>query len=155
MVFKLTKMECGTHQRLQEYLEHVLIAANRAKELVRQILRFSRQAEYEIKPISLSSVTLEVVKLMRASLPSTIVIKSNIENDLTVMADQTQLHQVLMNLCTNAWHAMQKQGGILEVELNKRVSRRYGHGACCSTWHNSQSRGRDLRTINPGKRFRV
>ena len=56
---------------------------------------------------------------MRASLPSTIGIQSRIEQNLTVMADQSQLHQVLMNLCTNAWHAMQKKGGLLEVELEK------------------------------------
>ena len=116
---ELARMECGAHQRLQDYLEQVLIAANRAKELVHQILSFSRQADYEVKPVSLSSIATEVVKLMRASLPATIGIQSRIEQNLTVMADQSQLHQVLMNLCTNAWHAMQKQGGLLEVELEK------------------------------------
>ena len=116
---ELAKMECRSHQRPLEYLEQVLVAANRAKELVRQILSFSRQTEHEIKPVSLSSITAEVVKLMRASLPSTIIIQSRIEKNLTVLADQSQLHQVLMNLCTNAWHAMQQTGGVLEVALEK------------------------------------
>ncbi len=95
-----------------------LDASNRAKDLVKQILAFSRQTEHEKQPIQLSAVIKEVVKLLRASIPTTIDIRLNIieEND-TIWADTTQIHQVLMNLCTNAYHAMRQTGGTLTIEL--------------------------------------
>jgi len=93
-------------------------AAHRAKELVNQILTFSRQSEQKLIPVKISIIIKEALKLLRASLPTTIEIHEHIERDTgTIEADPTQVHQVLMNLCTNAGHAMREKGGILEVSL--------------------------------------
>jgi len=98
-------------------LQQVLNAGDRAKNLVEQILTFSRQKEQERMPVQIGLVVKEALKLLRASLPSTIEIKPQIRTDALVMGDPTQIHQVLMNLCTNAEHAMREHGGLLSVEL--------------------------------------
>ena len=99
-------------------LEDVLDAANRARDLVKQILAFSRQGEEERTAIKVSSIVADALKLLRASLPATIEIEQVIEAQAEmVMADATQIHQVLMNLCTNAFQAMQAEGGVLVVGL--------------------------------------
>jgi PAS domain S-box-containing protein len=99
-------------------LQEVLTASTRARDLVQQILTFSRQTEHERKPVHLDVIVKEVMRLLRATLPATIEIRQVIGRDVgTVMADPTQLHQVLMNLCTNAEHAMRESGGQLEVRL--------------------------------------
>ncbi|MBF0476010.1 MAG: PAS domain S-box protein [Deltaproteobacteria bacterium] len=98
-------------------LDEVLRASQRARELVRQILTFSRQAEQEKHPIRVSLIVKESLKLLRASLPTTIEIKQEItDSEAVVMADPTQVHQVMLNLCTNALHAM-PDGGVLGVKL--------------------------------------
>lgn len=100
-------------------IENVLKAGMRAKDLVKQILAFSRQTEYEKKPILVSPIVKEVLKLLRASLPSNIEIRSKVfAKDSKILGDPTQIHQVLMNLCTNSGYAMRKSGGILEIELS-------------------------------------
>ncbi|WP_084511648.1 PAS domain S-box protein [Desulfatibacillum aliphaticivorans] len=100
-------------------LEHVKKASLRARELIRQILTFSRSTEHKKTPVSLPFVTREALKLLRASLPSTIKIQYRAEEKMgRVMADPTQIHQVLMNLCGNAEHAMRKNGGVLDVSLD-------------------------------------
>jgi len=105
-------------------LQEVLKAADRAKELVQQILTFSRQAEQVKKPLRLSSLTKEALKFLRASLPATIEISHNIENETgIILAESTQIHQVMMNLCANAAHAMKEKGGVLKVELAQREIR--------------------------------
>jgi CheY-like chemotaxis protein/two-component sensor histidine kinase len=99
-------------------LDNVIRASYRAKDLVKQILSFSRQSEKEKKPIHISSIIKESIKLLRASLPTTIDIRQDIEpNSGIINANPTQIHQVMMNLCTNAAHAMSEKGGILEVTL--------------------------------------
>lgn len=98
-------------------MERILNASHRAKELVRQILTFSRQTDQERKPVQVSLIIKEALRLLRASLPTTIEIRQNIASESLVVGDPTQIHQVLMNLCTNAGHAMQENGGILEVSL--------------------------------------
>ncbi len=113
-------LEVPEDNHIKPHLKEVLKAANRAKALVQQILTFSRQTEYEKKPLQLSSIVKEALKFLRASLPSTVAIQQNIESGTgTVLADPTQLHQVIMNLCTNAGHAMREQGGVLEVNLTE------------------------------------
>jgi len=102
---------------LHSHLQEVLNAGLRAKNLVRQILTFSRQTEQETKPIQIKPIAEEALRLIRASLPTTIEIKQNLQSDATVLADPTQIHQVLMNLCTNAGHAMCEKGGLLDVNL--------------------------------------
>ncbi len=103
--------------RLHTNLTEVLKAGDRAKELVRQILTFSRQTEQELRPVQVQSVADEALRLLRASLPSTIQISANLASTSAVMADPTQLHQVLMNLCTNAAHAISSIGGEMSVNL--------------------------------------
>ena len=98
-------------------LQKVLSAATRAKELVRQILTFSRQTEEEHIPIKLKHVIQETVDFLRASLPTTIDIQHHLLSNKYVLADPTQMHQVIMNLCTNAGHAMQESGGDLTIRL--------------------------------------
>ena len=98
-------------------LQQVLLAGNRARDLVRQILTFSRQTELEFKPVQVSLIVAEALKLMRASLPSTIIIQQRLKSRSAVMADPTQLHQVIINLCTNAAHSMRERGGDLSVSL--------------------------------------
>lgn len=100
-------------------IDQVLRAGHRAKDLVKQILAFSRKSEQDKNVISLASVINETLKLLRASLPTTIEIKQNIESNLdAIFADPTQMHQIVMNLCTNSAHAMRDRGGILTVDLH-------------------------------------
>ena len=98
-------------------LNKVLNAGNRARDLVKQILTFSRQSGTEVLPIHIAPIIKEALKLIRASLPATIQIKEAINSDAIVIADPVQIHQIIMNLCVNAGHAMQTDGGILDVEL--------------------------------------
>ncbi len=102
----------------RENLDEVIKAGARAKDLVRQILAFSHQTEQEFQPIQLHLIVKEVLKLMKVSIPPSIVIRQNVNMKFdTVMADPSQIHQVVMNLATNASHAMQHSGGVLEVSL--------------------------------------
>ncbi len=103
--------------RAREDLAQVLGAGERARDLAAQILTFSRQEEGERKPVQLAPIVKETLKLLRAALPSAIEIRQNIGPDTrAVNADPTQIHQVVMNLCMNAEHAM-PDGGVLEVSL--------------------------------------
>lgn len=104
---------------IKEDLGEVRRAAMRAKDLVQQILLFSRRGEREFSTFELGPVVQEALKLLRSSLPTTIEIRSVIACDVPrVTGDATQLHQVLMNLCTNAYHAMRDHGGVLDVRLD-------------------------------------
>ena len=116
-----TDMALGEHKvedRLRRYLEQVFKAGERARDLVKQILAFSRQSDEKPRPLRVSPIIKEALKLLRASLPSTIHIYQDIqcESD-TVLADPTQIHQILMNLCTNAAQAMHDRKGELKVTL--------------------------------------
>jgi PAS domain S-box-containing protein len=104
---------------IARFLSGVLKASGRAKELVQQILTFSRQTEQEIKPVKMNLIVKEALKLLRASLPTTIEITQDIKSDATIWGDPTQLHQTIMNLCVNAGHAMRVKGGLLDVTLFK------------------------------------
>jgi len=103
---------------ISQYLKTVLQAAQRGQELVKQIIAFSRQKEQERSPIRITPVIKETLKFLRTSLPQHIEISENfaVESGM-IMADPTQIHQVLMNLCNNAVHAMRERGGVLEVSL--------------------------------------
>lgn len=104
-----------------EYLDKVMKASQRAASLVKQILAFSRQANIERVPLKPSHIVEEAIKLLRPSLPSTITINLSIDTaNRLILADPTQVHQILMNLCTNAFHAMEQTGGILEIILEDR-----------------------------------
>jgi PAS domain S-box-containing protein len=102
-------------------MERVLNSAQRAAELVRQILSFSRMSDQERKPLHLAAIIDDTCKLLRSSLPATIDIRKNLqvtEDQDKVFANSTQLHQVVMNLCTNAAHAMRGTGGMLSISLS-------------------------------------
>ncbi len=115
---QLTQMHTADDAQVQGYVSNIFKASERAKGLVEQILTFTRQGESQKVPCDIAVVLKEVVKLLRASIPTTIEIVQKIPSNLgTVMADQTQIHQVLMNLCTNAAHAMEARGGVLTVAL--------------------------------------
>ncbi|MBU4565821.1 MAG: PAS domain S-box protein [Desulfarculus sp.] len=102
-----------------EKLRQVLIAGNRAAELVRQILYFSRIGEQEDRPLALSPLIKESLKLLRASLPATIEIQMDLpENGCQVLADPVHIHQIVMNLCTNAAQSMAEAGGVLAIGLS-------------------------------------
>ncbi len=101
-------------------LVEILTAVMRAKDLVKQILTFSRQHGHTTKPVEIQSILKEVLQLSRSTLPSTITIAGEIDpNCIKVLADPTQIHQVAMNLITNAFHAMEKNGGRLSVSLKE------------------------------------
>jgi PAS domain S-box-containing protein len=102
---------------LYQNLQEVFRAGERAKNLVKQILTFSRQTDQERKPIRVNLISKEVIKFLRATLPTTIDIRQQINSESLVMADPTHIHQLLMNLCANAGYAMGQKGGVLEVKL--------------------------------------
>ena len=100
------------------YFREVVRAGNRAKELVRQILLFSRQGDQEEAPVHLHLIAKEVVSALRAQCPQNIEIRAFIDQEAgAVIGDPVQMHQVLLNLCTNAQHAMGDDGGLLEVRV--------------------------------------
>ncbi len=98
-------------------LQEVFTAGQRAKELVKQILTFARQTQGEMKPVQVGMIAKEVLKLLRSTIPATIELHSNLSSTSLVMADPTQIHQLFMNLCTNAAQAMENEGGKLTVSL--------------------------------------
>ena len=104
---------------LREDQKEVLIAGHRAADLVTQILTFSRRGEQELRPLRVQSIAKEAIKLLRATIPANIEFKLNIDEGCDpILADSTQIHQVVMNLCTNAYHAMRETGpGVLGVAL--------------------------------------
>jgi PAS domain S-box-containing protein len=109
--------------RSRQYLGQVLKAAHRAKDLVTQILASSRQRQAQERvPVEIVPVIEEAVKLLRASLPATIEIRQDFRSAKgVVLGDPTEIHQVLVNLCTNAAHAMEERGGVLELSLDERI----------------------------------
>ena len=116
---ELTVSRMNQESRDAQNLQRVFQAALRGRELIRQLLTFSRQEKQEKKPLKLSSITKETMKLMRASIPTSIDIRVKVESGSDmILGDPVQVQQVLMNLCTNASHAMREKGGVLDVELS-------------------------------------
>ncbi|OQY57916.1 MAG: hypothetical protein B6245_14560 [Desulfobacteraceae bacterium 4572_88] len=105
---------------VQSRLEDILGAVYRAKDLVNQILTFCHKTEHQKEPLLFNLIGKEVLKFLRASLPATIEIRQKITNEgVSILADPTHMHQMLINLCTNAAHAMKEKGGVLEVEISE------------------------------------
>jgi len=103
-------------------LQQVLVACDRARTLVKQILLFSRKGEQELKPLQIGLLVKEAVKLLRASIPTTIDMHHKISDEHAIInADPTQIHQLLINLCTNAAHAMEESGGLLDIRLDSLI----------------------------------
>ena len=129
MALEDVAVENPTHRRL----ELILKGAYRGRDLVKQILAFSRKGEHTKKPVSMNHIFNDALPLIRASLPSTIEIRKNIlTKDDIIFADQTLIHQVILNLCANAAHAMRDKGGVLEIILaNENISpddHHFNHG---------------------------
>jgi PAS domain S-box-containing protein len=115
---QLADFDLTEGMKAKQNLKEVLKAIQRAKDLVSQIFTFSRKSGLERKPVQISLIVKEALKLLRASLPATIEIRQHIDDNAAIVdADPTQIHQVLMNLCTNASHAMMEKDGVLEVAL--------------------------------------
>lgn len=109
---------------LEPRVRAVLAAAYRGRDLVNQILTFTRKSNEEVSPLMVSPIIKETVKFLQASLPASITIEYELETpEPIVLADPTQVHQVLMNLCTNAAHAMEDTGGTLRLALYSRTVR--------------------------------
>ncbi|MCB9365870.1 MAG: PAS domain S-box protein [Calditrichaeota bacterium] len=102
---------------VRQDIEQVIKAAYRAKSLVQQILAFSRRGEQRPQPLRMDLLVKEVLKLLQSSLPANVELVQNIQPVGMILSDPTQIHQVVMNLCTNSLHALKTNGGILEVEL--------------------------------------
>jgi|GEM_PF-1913095 len=123
-IFGYTEMSLEQLQQndpLYHNLSQVLSAAGRARDLVKQILAFSRQSQKEKIPLQIQIVVKEALKLLRASLPATIEMIEKIDNKCgPVLADPTDIHRILMNLGTNAYHAMREHGGRLEVAVEEK-----------------------------------
>jgi PAS domain S-box-containing protein len=117
---EMTASEMPPDSQARANLEEVLTAAQRAKEMVRHILTFSRQDTQEMKPMKIQPVVQESMKLLRSSLPSTIDIQVQLDEETgSVMGDSTQIHQLVVNLCTNAYQAMREHRGRLKVSLTE------------------------------------
>ena len=114
---ELSLFDVETDSPLEDNLKNIMIAGKRAKNLIRQILAFSRHSEPELIVGKMTPVVSEALNLLRASLPATIEIQQELKSDSAVLADPTQIHQILINLCSNAAHSMAEQGGTLKVSL--------------------------------------
>jgi CheY-like chemotaxis protein len=115
---ELARLNLKDPAKVKEDLDEVLQAVQRAKELVQQILTFSRQEAQQNSLTDVAVIVKEALKLLRSSIPTTIEIRQNIDSSCgQVMVNPTQIHQILMNLCTNAYHSMRDEGGILGVTL--------------------------------------
>jgi PAS domain S-box-containing protein len=119
---ELSQHESICDPRIKNNLEQVLKAADRARNLVRQILAFSRKTQSEFKPLQVNVILKEALKLMRASIAANIAIETDItDTGDVVLADATQIHQIIVNLCTNAAHAMEPEGGVMKITLKPFV----------------------------------
>ena len=115
---ELVKQEVPEDSRARKNLEQVLSAGMRARELVTQILSFSRKYETQRERVRVALILNEALKLLRVTIPTTIEIRSAIQcEEGVVFADSTEIHQIIMNLCTNAYQAMEPGGGILQIGL--------------------------------------
>ena len=116
---ELAQLEVPENSPVAEYLDEVIIGAERARALVRQILVFGRRTEHEWQTLALRPLVREVLDLLRSTLPATITVDERLEADGTVMGDPGQIHQVVMNLCTNAFQALEERGGTMTLTLER------------------------------------
>jgi PAS domain S-box-containing protein len=117
---ELSQLKMAPQEPAYHGLSQIIAASRKASALVQQILAFSRQERSQRRVMLLAPLVKEIVKLLHGSIPSTIRIRAEIiDPDARVIVDPTQIHQVLMNLCTNAFHAMEERGGDLTIRLEK------------------------------------
>lgn len=118
---ELSLMDIEPDSQLESNLQEVYRAGMRAKELVRQILTFTRKEEGHIQPIQISAIAKEASKLIRSIIPTSIDVQLKVESQSFAMAEPTQIHQIFMNLFTNAAQAMENDGGILSVTITEET----------------------------------
>jgi len=118
---ELSQSQCEKNSLLYNNLDEIIRGADRAGQLVDQILKFSRQSEKNVASLKLSLIVKEVFRLLRASLPANIELVFEFSEDFYVKADPTQMHQILMNLCTNAYQALEGKGGIIHIRLYRTM----------------------------------
>jgi signal transduction histidine kinase len=116
---ELSIAQTSKTSELYAYQQQILQAGQRATDLIKHILSFSRKNNQELQPVQINNILNEVLDFIRASLPSTIAIEHKIESEAYVMGDATQIYQILMNLCANAGFAMRKKGGFLKIRLSE------------------------------------
>ncbi|MBU2500608.1 transporter substrate-binding domain-containing protein [bacterium] len=116
---ELAQLRVKGDRPTEECLEEVLRGADRARELVQQILAFGRRSEQKRRPMAMGPVVQEALRLIKASVPSTITIEENVGPCDQILGDPSQVHQVVMNLCTNAYQAMESGSGRLRVSLRQ------------------------------------
>ncbi len=114
---ELSLIDIKNTEKTEQYINEIIRGSERARDLVSQILTFSRQKEVELKPILPEYIIKEALKLLRASIPATISIRSDFSSNSAIMAEPTQLHQVIMNMFTNSVHAIGENSGSIELEL--------------------------------------
>lgn len=120
---QIALLEADNREKQMSCLNEVLTAAGRAKELVSQILTFCRKSETDKKPVKIQSILKEVIKLISSSIPGNVTIETVIDDNCGhIMCDPIQIYQVVINLCTNAFHAMKETGGVLKVCLVRKGS---------------------------------
>lgn len=153
---ELALMDTADGHPARESLHEIKNASARAKSLIQQILAFSRQQPQERRVITLGPVVQEALGFLRATIPAVVTVVSTTEPDLPpILGDPTQIHQIIVNLCTNAWHAMDDQPGCIEIALHSmtleegHVSRmagmRAGRYACLSV--KDSGKGMDTATL--------
>ena len=129
---EMAMMDLPAESPLQKSVKQIYKAGERARDLVKQILTFARMGGDNKAPISITLILKEAIKLLRSTIPTTIDIQYGIETEQdTVLADPTQINQIVMNLCTNAAYAMREKGGVLELilaaeHINKDYVNRFG-----------------------------
>ena len=112
-------MSLSKEDFLLEYFSEIMLAAQRAQQLVAQIMTFSKAKEGELTVVNVKAVISEALKLLRPLIPVTITIEQRFESCRNILADSSKLHQVILNLCTNAFHAMEQSMGVLTIELRE------------------------------------
>lgn len=118
---ELARMEIPSDHPAQQFLQPIFVASNRARELVQQILTFSRRQDSEKVLMQLQPIVTECVKLLRSTIPAMVRITYHVDRKCgPVQADPIQIHQVMMNICTNAWHALPQQDGHIDVTLTEQ-----------------------------------
>ena len=146
---ELSAAEVPENHSVKDNLSQIIRATKRARDVVQQILAFSRKLDQERQPLHLQTIVDEVLILLKATLPSTILIRTELDPHCgAVMANPTQMHQVILNLATNASHAMREKGGLLRISLapislngnsashpHDLASGRYARLSVCDTGH--------------------
>lgn len=111
----LALLKMKQKDNVRKELEQIRKASIRARDLVQQILTISRKQQQEMKPLQVSSIIKETLKLLQSTIPSTIAIRANINSESRVVGDPTQIRQLVMNLCINAFHALHENSGTMAV----------------------------------------